>query len=127
QAVIESRLAHLSPPAHMLATWAAAMGRPFTLEFMCKASGKSEEILIAALEELGQRRVVTTQGYHRYDFSHDLIREVTYTSLSPARKSFLHRRLAETMTQMHAGEQEVVDGQIAEHFERAGLPLQALP
>jgi adenylate cyclase len=31
------------------------------------------------------------------------------------------------MALMHVSEQEVVDGQIAEHFERAGLPLQALP
>jgi DNA-binding SARP family transcriptional activator len=90
QAVIEARLVQLSPEARQLAALAATIGRSFTFALLRQASGESEDRLVAALDELWQRRLVREQGSDSYDFSHDTIRVVTYASISPMRLRRLH-------------------------------------
>src|SRR5438045_6346444 len=69
-----------------------------------------------------------------YDSSHDKLRELAYASLSPAHQRLLHRRVAEALVEIYAdapsGGQvnlDAVSGQIASHYEHAGLLLQAIP
>lgn len=126
QAVIAARLAQLSPPARELVGLAAVIGRAFTFEVLSRASGGSEDALVQALDELWQRRIVREQGGAAYDFSHDKLREVAYTALSAARRRLLHRRVAETLEMGYGGSLESVSGQIATHFERAGILEKAI-
>jgi DNA-binding SARP family transcriptional activator len=130
QAVLSTRLAQLSPLAHEVANVAAVIGREFTFVVLARASEESEDAVVQALDELWQRRIVREQDggtAETYDFSHDKLREQAYASLSPAYRHLLHRRVAEALETVYAGDLDAVSAQVAAHYERAGLPGRAIP
>ena len=126
QAVIESRLAQLSPPARELAHLAAAIGRGFTLDLLVKASHSDEDSVVRPLDELWQKRIVGEQSANRYDFTHDKLREGAYAEMSAPQRHLLHRRIAQALVELHADDLDPWSGQIAVHFEHAGLAEQAI-
>ncbi len=126
QAVLATRLAQLSPPARELANVAAVIGRAFSADVLANASGVEEETLVRGLDELWRRRVVREQGADAYDFSHDKLCEVAYASLGAARRRLLHRRVAEALETLHAADLDSVSGQIAVHYDEAGLAGHAV-
>ncbi|MCE7986385.1 MAG: NACHT domain-containing protein [Caldilinea sp. CFX5] len=126
-AIIDARLAQLSPAARDLAGLAATIGRSFTFNLLREASKRAEEQLVRELDELWQRRIIREQGDNVYDFSHDKIREVSYTTMSSARQHLLHRQIAQALEQVYATEIDRVSGQIAAHYEQADSPAQAVP
>ncbi|MFN2138861.1 MAG: ATP-binding protein, partial [Candidatus Promineifilaceae bacterium] len=62
RAVIEARLSHLSPPATDLAALGAAIGRYFTYDLLAAASTQNEAVIVRALDELWQQRILREQG-----------------------------------------------------------------
>ena len=126
QAVIQSRLAQLSPAARALASLAAAIGRSFTFALLQTASEDKESEVVRNLDELWQRGIVRTQGSQSYDFSHDRIREVAYGSISPVQWPVLHRRVARALEQIYADDLDAVSAQLAAHYEHAGMSMQAV-
>jgi DNA-binding SARP family transcriptional activator/predicted ATPase len=126
QAVITARLAQLSPPAYELAGLAATIGRPFSFDLLAKSTDWDEDSLSRALEELWQRRIIDGQGGGAYDYTHDLLREVAYTELSPIRRRSLHRRVARALEELNAPEVETVNGWLAAHYDAAGMAEQAI-
>lgn len=126
QAVIEARLAQLSPEANKLAGLAATMGREFTFDVLFRASDSDEDTFVRSLDELWQRRLVREQGAMAYDFSHHKIREVAYAGLSQARRRCYHHRVAQALESVHAANLDTVSAQVAAHYEQAGLAELAL-
>ncbi len=124
-AVITRRLAQLSHPARDLARLAAVVGRSFRYEVLQAASHLDESTLVQALDELWQRRIVREQDKD-YDFSHDRIREVTYGEISSARRRLLHGQVAAALERVYVHNLHEFNGQIAEHYEKAGSPARAL-
>jgi DNA-binding SARP family transcriptional activator len=127
QAVIEARLAQLSSPAYELAGLTATIGRPFSFDLLAKATDWDEDSLSRALEELWQRRIIDGQGSDSYDYTHDLLREVAYSGLSPIRRRSLHQRVARALEELHASDLDAVAGWLAAHYEAGGKPEQAIP
>lgn len=125
-AVIAGRLTQLSMVARELIGVAAIIGRAFSLEVLAHACDKDEETLVSALDELWQRRIIREQGVNRYDFSHDKLRDVAYREISPMQQRRLHRRVAAAIELVHADDPDAVSGQLAAHYEHAGLPLPAV-
>ena len=126
QAVIAARFAQLSPSAYELAGLAATIGRPFTFDLLAKATDWDEDSLSRALEELWQRRIIDGQGAGSYDYTHDLLREVAYTELSPIRQRSMHRRVARALEELYAPDLKVVSGWLAAHYDAAGSAEQAI-
>jgi len=126
QAVLSARLAQLSPQAQEVASLASVLGRAFTFAILAQASQKEEEALVRALDELWQRRIIREQGVDAYDFSHEQLREATYAALSAPRQRFLHRQVAQTLERVYADTLEQISGQLAVHYERAGVPTKAI-
>ncbi len=120
QAVIQARLARLSPPARDVAAWAAVLGRDFTFDVLLQASAIAEEALITALDELWRGKVIREQGEDRYDFSHARLRDAAYAGQSAARRRVRHRRAAAALEAIYAAALDAVGGQIAAHYEQAG-------
>ncbi|HZU68694.1 MAG TPA: AAA family ATPase [Ktedonobacteraceae bacterium] len=130
QSVLAARLAQLSPLAREIANVAAVIGRAFTFDVLVKASGESEDAVVHGLDELWQRHIVREQGGsmdQAYDFSHDKLRKQAYDALSPAHRRLLHRRVAEALEAVFEEEVDGVSGQVAFHYEQAGLPERAIP
>jgi tetratricopeptide (TPR) repeat protein len=125
-AVISARLAQLSDPTREIARLAATIGRSFTLDLLVEASASDIDRVVAAIDELWQRRIVREDGTSAYDFSHDRIREVAYTDMSAARRCLLHRRVARAL-ERNMGNDDSVSAQVAAHYDQGGLPEQAIP
>lgn len=125
QAVIETRLSHLSPPARELVHLAATIGREFTFEVLVNASDSDEDTLAQSLDELWQRRLIREQG-SAYDFSHEKIREVAYAGVSTPRRRLLHRRVAQALENAHAPNLDIISAQLAVHYEQANLLDKAI-
>ena len=127
RAVIQRRLALLSPGAQALAETAAVLGRAFTFPVLVAASGQDEAIAIKGLDELWRRHIVREQSADTYDFSHDKMREVAYANLSPIRRREGHLRAADAMVALHQhAALDTVSIQVAAHYEQAGRFLQAI-
>ncbi len=130
QTVLATRLAQLSPLARDVANVAAVIGREFPFSVLVRASGRSEDDMVQGLDELWQRRMVREHSVGAavsYDFSHDKLREIICASLSIVRLRLLHRHIAEAFEEIYAGDLDTVSGQIATHYEQAGLPERAIP
>jgi predicted ATPase len=86
----------------------------------------SDDGLVLALDELWQRRIVTELGVSAYNFSHDLLREVAYARIAPARRRLLHRRVAHALERLYGADVDSTSAQIAAHFQQAGDNQQAI-
>ncbi|MBF8221228.1 ATP-binding protein [Halomonas sp. 328] len=126
EAILDSRLARLSPAAEELLGLAAALGRDLSLELLAAASELDEASLQEALDELWQRRLLREHSPATYDIAHDLLRDAARRRLSPPHRRLLHRRLALALAQGPAGERPDAAALIAEQFEAGGLPERAL-
>ena len=126
QAVIDARLGQLSASARQLAQVAATIGRSFSVEVLAAASELSEDLLVQALDELWQRRIVRERE-QGYDFSHDKIREVAYESIAPMQRRRQHRQVARALEEVYQSDLAMVWGQLATHYEVAQMAERALP
>lgn len=95
RAVIERQLNQLSPEARDVLGVAAVVGRRFPLSLVAGASQHPEAMVVTALDELRRRGIVRQGEGDLYDFSHHKICETAYAGLSPARRHFLRRRVAQ--------------------------------
>jgi DNA-binding SARP family transcriptional activator/tetratricopeptide (TPR) repeat protein len=91
--VITRRLARLGDGCNRVLALAAVLGREFDHTALATMAGLADEQLLDALDEAMAARVVTdVPGTRdRSRFSHVLIRDALYESLTPARRVQLHR------------------------------------
>jgi DNA-binding SARP family transcriptional activator/predicted ATPase len=126
-AVLVGRLAQLSASARMFVELVATIGREFTLDFLIGGGLTDTDSAVRALDELWYKRIVREHGANGYDFTHDKLREVAYAEISAPQRRMLHRRVAQALEARHAEDLDSVSGQLASHYERAGMIEQALP
>ena len=125
-AVIAARLAQLTAASYELAGLASVVGRPFSFELLEKATDWDEASVSQALDELWRRRIIESRGASEYDFTHDRLREVACAELSLVRQRYLHRRVARALAEVYGADIESWNGQIASHFEQAGMAEEAI-
>ncbi len=126
-AVLAGRLLQLSASARAFVELAATIGREFTLDLLSTVGNADADSAVRALDELWHKRIVREHGANSYDFTHDKLREVAYGEISAPQRRMLHRRVAQALEAIHAEDLDSVSGQIAAHYERAGMIEQALP
>jgi DNA-binding SARP family transcriptional activator/predicted ATPase len=124
--VIAARLAQLTAASYELAGIASVIGRPFTVELLEKATDWDEPSVSQALDELWRRRIIESRSVSEYDFTHDRLREVACSELTPVRRRYFHRRVARALAELYGADIEVWRGQIASHFEQAGMAEEAI-
>lgn len=125
-AVIAARLAQLTAASYELAGIASVIGRPFTVELLEKATDWDELSVAQALDELWRRRIIESRGVSDYDFTHDRLREVACSELTPVRRRYFHRLVARALAEVCGADPEISSGQIAAHFEQAGMAEEAM-
>ena len=97
EAVIAGQLARLSEHAREVVPWAAAIGRTFTPEDLARATRLDAAQLLTTLGELERRGLVRAVDEDAYDFTHDLVRQTAYRSISQPRRKLLHRHIARVL------------------------------
>ena len=126
-AVLVGRLLQLSDSTRGFVELAATIGREFTLDLLSAVGNTDSDSAVHALDELWHKRIVREHGANSYDFTHDKLREVAYGEISAPQRRMLHRRVAQALETLYAEDIDMVSGQIASHYERAGVIEQALP
>ena len=124
-AVLRKRLAQASPAAQEVAGLAAAVGTNFSLDLLTEASDLAADGVVTAVDELWRSRILREFGTG-YDFSHDLLRDAAYAEVTPARRWLLHRRIAQGLELLHAGDTDAVAPQLAAQYARAGGQAKAV-
>ena len=117
-----ARMSGVGAVARQVLGAAAAIGRSFDFDTVLAASGRSDEEAVAALEELVEHGLVrqADTADARYEFSHQILRELVYEETSPARRGLLHRRIAASLPRR--GETAALT---AQQLRLAGEPREA--
>jgi ATP/maltotriose-dependent transcriptional regulator MalT len=116
--LICARLDRLSPATRQVLQTAAVLEPDFEAALLRRASGRSEEEVLEALDELGQTAVLVERGPH-YAFAHPLAAAVVRQKLSGARRAFLHHRAAEALEAGRPHHLSPIAGRLAYHYTQA--------
>ena len=123
---IGRRLTRLSDECNRALGLAAVVGREFTLPVLLALSDMSEGALLDVIDEASAARLVhAVPGVsERYTFTHALVRDTLYGELTPARRSRLHRQVAEVLDRLAAeGDRPLAD--LAYHYAHAASAADA--
>jgi tetratricopeptide (TPR) repeat protein len=100
RALLRDRLARVGDAAAQVLAAGAVIGRSFDLATVRAASGRSEEEVVGALEELMRRGLIRESASGsdlRFDFVHGSLRDAAYERISLVRRRLLHRRVADAI------------------------------
>lgn len=99
--LIGRRLERLGLTTRRLLTIAAVMGREFRLSDMEPLVNVGEDAMLDAMDEALTAGIVTEEvgAPGNFSFTHTLIREALYTSITAARRVRLHHRIASALEQ----------------------------
>ena len=132
RAVLSERLARVDGVAAQVLAAAAAIGRAFEVPTLRYASGRSDDEVLDALDELAARGLIResgeAEGMPAYDFTHGALRDLAEESTSLARRRLLHRRIAEAIRLDAAGaarDDPARLARIARHEREAGRDAEA--
>ena len=123
---IRQRVGALPETAQTVLSVAAIIGRVVPRSLLIRVladADRSEEIVLAALDAACLARLLAEEGEHSYQFAHDLVREAVVTDLTAARRSRLHRQVAEALEQ-EPGEAPVE--RLGYHFAQSEVPEKAV-
>jgi tetratricopeptide (TPR) repeat protein len=116
--LLASRIQSVSPAAGQVLTAAAVIGRAFDTRSVREASGRSDEEVVASLDELTAHALLAETADH-YDFTHPKLREYVYESTTLGRRRLLHGRVARA-TERGSKRRPELAAIAAQHLERAG-------
>jgi len=117
---VRQRVGALPDTARELLGAAATADRTIAraaLVAVAQRQGLDEAETLRALDAACQARVLIEVGEDDYQFAHNLIREVIWSDLSVARRSLLHRQIAEALERQPGG---ALPEALAYHFARCG-------
>jgi predicted ATPase len=107
---------------HVLAA-AAAVGRPVSHALLAKVADLGDDVLETAVRTAIDAQLLVVDGVtDAYRFRHALLGEVVYADLLPPQRARLHRRVAEALQDLAAGQLTRADlaGELAFHLDPAG-------
>ncbi len=130
--LLASRLSVIDATSAQVLTAAAVIGRSFDFETVRAVSGRGEEEVVTALEDLVAQGLLrelrgSPSAGPAYDFSHEKLRSLVYEETSLARRRLLHRRTADALADLlrrHRTGNGLL-GQIAHHYLLAGDEAEA--
>jgi DNA-binding winged helix-turn-helix (wHTH) protein len=133
---ITQRLSTLSATGRRVLTVAAVIGREFDLMLLGRAlaeskAGPSGDSLQRVLDDAAAAHFIAADGaaVGRYRFSHALVRQTLYESLSPTRRMALHSRIGTLLEEQRDGDRDATVAALASHFCLAaprGAPDKAI-
>ena len=123
--LVAHRIERLGERARRLAAVAAVIGRPFEWPLLERAADLDEAEAAEGVEELVRHRILHFDD-DRLQFTHDRIREVVHGELSPTRRAVLHRRVAEALEQLYAGDLGAHASALGAHYRGGQLWTKAV-
>jgi tetratricopeptide (TPR) repeat protein len=126
-AVLDLRLARLSPACRRVLGKAAVLGGSFEFSTLCfmdaNTPDSNEDVVLELIEEALETGMLTEEGIGTritYQFWHPLLVSHLYESLSAARRANLHRRAAEILLKLNAHREEEAAATLSYHLLEGG-------
>lgn len=113
QDLLLARLASATDLARQVAGTAAVLGGVVDADMLRDTSGRSDDEIVLAIEELVARGVIAEATDRGYAFRHPQTPVLVYDRLSRARRRLLHRRAAASLA-------DQPDATVARHLELGG-------
>ena len=119
--VVGARVARLGGTATSVLSVAAVIGQHFEVELLARATDISEDAVLDLLDRAAAAAIVQeapgAPGWYR--FSHAIIQHTLYLDLGPTRQARTHRRVAQALEALCAGDPGERVGQLAHHWTAA--------
>jgi DNA-binding SARP family transcriptional activator len=127
-AALDRRMSHLSNACQRLLGKAAVLGGSFELSLLRSmesrhSSNYDEDVLLDLLDEALQAGVLTEESTGMailYHFWHPMIVSHLYAQLSVARRTQLHRKVAEALQELYQEREEEVAAAITQNLIKGG-------
>jgi len=128
QALLERRLALLTPGAQRATEAASVLGRECGVRMLAALVGSEETELAQAIGEMVERQVVQQTGADGLRFVHDKTREAAYARVDAERRRELHLAAANVIeaTYLASLELPVHFAELAYHLQRGGDAARAV-
>jgi class 3 adenylate cyclase/tetratricopeptide (TPR) repeat protein len=137
QGVLAARLDRLSPDEKQVAQCAAILGRTFWIDLLSEITVGGKDStggvrLEDTLSRLEERRLIVpeidsrTLGDLEWHFSHGLIQEVAYASVTRAVQRRLHQQVARWLEDRIPERSSSLTPIIAYHYEQGEIPRKAI-
>ena len=120
--LLAARLDALDPIVRSLVAEAAVLGASFPAEALVAISGQTEDEVRAGLTELVRREVLVVSADRlspqrgSYRFTHNMLRQVAYDTLSRRDRKGFHLAVAEHLRRTFSDDGEEVANVIASHY-----------
>lgn len=127
--VVGRRLARLGEARTKLLTVAAVIGRSFTFELLEASSDVKRDALLDALDEASRSGLIRSAVEYttaRFEFSHELIRQVALSQVSTARHQRMHLDVADAIERIYSGTLEDHFATLAYHYNRGDNGAKAV-
>lgn len=92
--LIQERMSRLDVDATEVLRWAAVLAPHINVASLERVTGLDHSLLETALEIVEQQGILQPSD-SGFRFSHDLVAQIVYADISPARRQVMHRRVAE--------------------------------
>jgi DNA-binding winged helix-turn-helix (wHTH) protein/tetratricopeptide (TPR) repeat protein len=117
--VVGRRLGRLGAKTRKILEIAGTIGRSFPFDLLKAATASASDPLLDCLEEAQCAALVAASPAEaRFEFSHELIRQVVTSGLSAARRQQLHREVAGAIERVYPDALEDHYSELAHHFSR---------
>ncbi|GBC76107.1 Response regulator aspartate phosphatase G [bacterium HR07] len=104
---------------------AAVLGRSFELPVLREVLHQPTEKLLDRLDALCHAGLLVERD-GRYQFHHELTRQVIYDDLSTDRKKLWHKKIGQALETIYPQAPDELAGDLARHFEQAALWKKAI-
>ena len=128
QAVLEARMDRLGEREKAVLQTAAVIGREFAESVLAGVVEAPESELVRALGALTAAEFLYERSLYpeaEYAFRHPLTEEVAYRSQLAARRARTHAAIARAIPDAYPDRCEELAAVVADHWDRAGSPLEA--
>jgi DNA-binding SARP family transcriptional activator len=136
EGVIEERILQLPAVQQEMLRIASVEGEQFTAEVIAQVQQVEGRALIRQLSgSLDQRhRLIKSQESQRlgpqvishFQFRHILFQKYLYNGIDEVERVYLHEAVGNTLEHLYGPHREVIAGELARHFQLAGMDAQAV-
>lgn len=120
--VIGRRVSRLGEAATRVLAVASVIGRDFDLSLLAAVSEQDENSLLDVMDRATEASLIDNVEANRYTFVHALIEHTLYETLSPTRRAWLHRAVAEAIEAQAGDRSDLRAAELAYHWAQATAP-----
>ena len=119
--VVGRRLARLDTMTRTILETAATIGKSFPFDLLAAATVSEPNPLLDCLDQAEHAALVaSSESEARFEFRHELIRQVVISGLSAARRQRLHVEVANAIERIYSDRPEGHSVELAHHYSLAG-------